>query len=64
VITIVNINSSSVYIYKEGGSIDMLIVGTGFSDSIELTQYGMATLLKVGRENWVIAGNVIPLSGG
>jgi hypothetical protein len=64
VITIVNTTSSSVYIYKEGGSIDMLIVGTGFSNSIELTQYGMATLLKVGRENWVIAGNVIPLSGG
>jgi hypothetical protein len=60
VITIVNTDSSSVYIYKEGGSIDLMIVGTGYYSSIELTQYGMATLLKVGREEWVIAGNVIP----
>jgi hypothetical protein len=37
-----------------------MIVGTGYYSSIELTQYGMATLLKVGREEWVIAGNVIP----
>jgi hypothetical protein len=60
VITIVNTTSSSVYIYKEGGSISMIIAGTGYYESIELTQYGMATLLKVGRENWVIAGNVQP----
>jgi hypothetical protein len=60
VITIVNPNSSSVYIYKEGGSIDMMIAGDDFYNSIELTQYGMATLLKVGREQWVIAGNVQP----
>jgi hypothetical protein len=38
----------------------MILVGDGFYNSIELTQYGMATLLKVGRENWVIAGNVQP----
>jgi hypothetical protein len=63
VITIVNTSSSSVYIYKEGGSIDMMIAGDDFYNSVELTQYGMATLLKVGRENWVIAGNVIPAQG-
>lgn len=58
VITIVNIDSSSVYINKEGGSIDMIIAGAGSYSSAELTGYGIATLLKVGREEWVISGNV------
>jgi hypothetical protein len=60
VITIVNTDSSSVYIYKEGGSINMIIAGEGNHSGAELTGYGVATLLKVGREQWVIAGNVIP----
>ena len=58
VITIVNSDSSSVYINKEGGSMGLMIVGEGYYDYVELTQYGMATLLKVGRDQWVIAGNV------
>jgi hypothetical protein len=60
VITIVNIDSSSVYINTEGSSIDMIIAGQGYYSSILLEGYGIATLLKVGREQWVIAGNVIP----
>jgi hypothetical protein len=38
----------------------MMIVGQGFYSQVYIEQYGMATLLKVGRENWVIAGNVQP----
>ncbi len=60
VITIVNVTGNSVYINKEGGSIDIMITGQGTYSSAELTPYGMATLLKVGREEWVIAGNVNP----
>jgi hypothetical protein len=58
VITIVNMDSSSVYINKEGGSMGLMIVGEGYYDYVELTQYGIATLLKVGRDQWAISGNV------
>jgi hypothetical protein len=60
VITIVNTDSSSVYIYKEGGSTDIMLAGDGFYGTYVVQAYGVATLLKVGREQWVIAGNVIP----
>ncbi len=58
VITIVNGDSNSVYINTEGSNIGLMIVGEGYYNYVELTQYGMATLLKVGRDQWVIAGNV------
>lgn len=58
VITIVNSQSNSIYINTEGSSIGVMIVGEGNYNYIELTQYGIATLLKVGRDQWVISGNV------
>jgi hypothetical protein len=61
VITIVNIDSSDVYINREGeGITDLMIVGQGYYSSVILTGYGVASLLKVGREQWIISGNVEP----
>ena len=58
VITIVNYSGSSVYINTEGSSTGMFIAGDGDYTSIELFNYGIATLLKVERERWVISGNL------
>jgi hypothetical protein len=58
VITIVNYSGSSVYINTEGGGTDLFIAGDGDYSSIELFNYGIATLLKVERERWVISGNL------
>jgi hypothetical protein len=37
-----------------------MIVGDGYYSGVELLGYGVATLLKVGREQWIISGNVQP----
>jgi hypothetical protein len=58
VITIVNYSGSSVYINTEGGSTELWIAGDGDNNSVELFNYGIATLLKVEKERWVISGNV------
>ncbi len=60
VITIVNTGNSSIGISKEGGSISVMLAGDGFNDFYLLQDYGVATLLKIGPEEWVISGNVNP----
>jgi hypothetical protein len=61
VITIVNPRGDSVVINTEGGSIQVMIPGDdNYSNggSFYVSEYGMATLLKIGMDSWVLAGNV------
>jgi len=60
VITIVNDSGSTVYINTEGAGTSMFIAGDDYYSNIQLNNLGIATLLKVGREKWVISGNVQP----
>jgi hypothetical protein len=60
VITIVNDSGSTVYINTEGSGTSMFIAGDDYYSNIQLNNLGIATLLKVGREKWVISGNVQP----
>ena len=60
VITIVNPRGDSVRIDTEGGSIQVMIPGDdNYSNggSFYVSEYGMATLLKIGTDSWVLAGN-------
>ena len=57
-IMIVNDTGNTVYIQTEGESQEMMIAGDGYSGTAELANYGVATLLKIGRERWSISGNV------
>jgi hypothetical protein len=59
VITIVNPRGDSVAINTEGGSIQVMIAG---DDNYQgggflVLAYGVATLLKIGTDSWVLAGN-------
>ena len=58
VITIVNMNSSNIDIVTEGGNTSIMLAGDGFNSGYLLSGYGMATLLKVGPEQWVASGNL------
>ncbi len=58
VITIVNRSSNIIDIDKEGGSIEVMLAGDGFYSYFDLAPYGVATLLKIGIESWMISGNV------
>jgi hypothetical protein len=60
VITIVNRGSNTIYINKEGGNIEVMLAGDGFYSYFDLAPYGVATLLKIGIESWMISGNVSP----
>jgi hypothetical protein len=60
VITIVNTSSGSITINVEGGSTDIMLAGDGFYGTYVLQAYGVATLLKIGQDRWVISGNVNP----
>ncbi len=60
VITIVNRSSNIIDIDKEGGSIEVMLAGDGFYSYFDLAPYGVATLLKIGIESWMISGNVTP----
>jgi hypothetical protein len=60
VITIVNPRGDGVLINTEGSSIQVLIPGdSNYSNggSFYVSEYGMATLLKIGTDSWVLAGN-------
>jgi hypothetical protein len=59
VITIVNIGSGDINIGTEGGGTSIMLAGDGFGSYYLLQAYGMATLLKIGPEQWVISGNVV-----
>jgi len=61
VITIVNPRGDSVVVNTEGGSIQVMIPGDdNYSNggTFLVSEYGMATLLKIGMDSWVLAGNV------
>lgn len=58
VITIVNMNSGSISINTEGGNTSIMLAGDGYGSGYSLAGYGMATLLKVGTEQWVASGNL------
>jgi hypothetical protein len=63
VITIVNPRGDAVAIYTEGSSIQVMIPGDdNYSNggSFLVFEYGMATLLKIGTDQWVLAVNVGP----
>jgi hypothetical protein len=59
VITIVNPRGDSVLINTEGSNIQVMIPGddTYTGGSFYVSEYGMATLLKIGMDSWVLAGN-------
>lgn len=57
-ITIVNDSGNTVYIYTEGGGTQVMLPGNGFYTGFQVDNYGVATLLKIGKEKWVITGNV------
>lgn len=57
-ITIVNDTGGTVYIYTEGGGTSVMLAGDGYYSGFAMDNYGIATLLKIGREKWVISGNV------
>jgi hypothetical protein len=63
VITIVNPRGDSVVVNTEGGSIQVMIPGDdNYSNggTFLVSEYGMATLLKIDTDSWVLAGNVGP----
>ena len=58
-ITIVNDSGGgSIYIGTEGGGTSLMVAGNGNWGGAEVTGYGVATLLKIETEKWVIWGNV------
>ncbi len=59
-ITIVNDSGGTVYIGAEGGSMNIMLAGDGDYSYFQLSTYGVATLLKIGTDRWVISGNVQP----
>ena len=59
VITFVNNTGGLVYISQEGSSINLILAGEG-SDvgGVFLQNYGIATLLNIGVDQWIISGNL------
>jgi hypothetical protein len=59
VITFVNNSGGVVYINQEGTSIDLILAGDS-SDvgGVFLQNYGIATLLNIGVDQWIISGNL------
>ena len=60
-ITIVNMDYGNVYVYTEGGGTSLMIAGNGYNgynNSAQVFGCGVGTLIKVGREQWVLYGNV------
>jgi hypothetical protein len=59
VITFVNNTGGLVYISQEGTSINLILAGEG-SDvgGVFLQNYGIATLLNIGVDQWIISGNL------
>jgi hypothetical protein len=59
VITFVNNTGGLVYISQEGSSVGLILAGEG-SDvgGVFLLNYGIATLLNIGIDQWIISGNL------
>ena len=58
VITFVNTSGNDVYISQEGSNINLIIAGTGSVNGVALANNGLATLLMIGLDSWIISGNV------
>jgi hypothetical protein len=58
VVRVVNTTSSSIAINVEGGGTSMIVAGQGYYSTGYVLPYGLATLLKVARDEWHISGNV------
>jgi hypothetical protein len=59
VITFVNNTGGIVYIAQEGGSINLILAGEGGDvGGVFLQNYGIATLLNIGVDQWIISGNL------
>jgi hypothetical protein len=59
VITFVNTSGDTVNIAQEGSSIGLILAGTGGGfGGVFLQNNGIATLLNIGYDQWIISGNV------
>jgi hypothetical protein len=58
VVRVVNTTTNSISINVEGGGTSMIVAGQGFYSNALVLPYGLATLLKIGRDEWHISGNV------
>jgi hypothetical protein len=58
VITVVNTSGGNVYINEEGSNINFTLAGVGDVYGVTLATNGIATLLNIGFDQWIISGNV------
>jgi hypothetical protein len=59
VITFVNVSGGDVYISQEGTSINLIIAGANDNNyGVTLADNGIATLLMISFDSWIISGNV------
>jgi hypothetical protein len=58
VITFVNTSGGNVYINQEGSNINLVLAGDGTTYGVTLANYGIATLLMISLDSWIISGNV------
>jgi len=58
VITFVNNSGGNVYINQEGTNINLVLAGDGTTYGVTLANYGIATLLMISLDSWIISGNV------
>jgi len=58
VITVVNTSGGDVYINEEGSNINFTLAGVGDVYGVTLATNGIATLLNIGLDQWIISGNV------
>jgi len=58
VVRVVNTTGSWIEVQVEGGGTQLMVAGFGYFYSGYVTNYGVATLLKVGRDEWHMSGNV------
>jgi hypothetical protein len=59
-IVIVNTEGSDVYVNTEGGGTSLMVTGSynGYTGSAYVRVGGVGTLMKIGREEWVLFGDV------
>jgi hypothetical protein len=58
VVRVVNTTGSWIQVQVEGGGTSLIVGGYGYFSSGYVTNYGVATLLKVGRDEWHMSGHV------
>jgi hypothetical protein len=58
VVRVVNTTGSWIQVQLEGGGTSLIVGGYGYFSSGYVTNYGVATLLKVGRDEWHMSGHV------